>query len=676
MKRSTNDKRFGVGFRAAILGAAVAGLVACGEKSDGMLSEQDTMGAVAVFDPAAGKIPFPSNLLFAGSTDGTLNIPVADATNFGDPAVAMNALDGFSTNAPWSTTIAGDVNPSSLVLGETVRVFKVTLSGIGGAVTTVQSELGASELAVAVRSQGGQAQLVVAPLKPLAAKTTYMVVLAGRLTQRIADIYGHPVVADKTYAFAKSTSSLVDGAGKSRFSALTDAQAVQLEPLRQLTNAAEIAAAAFTGGPQREYIILTSTFTTQSTADVLVKVKQQASAGAVAFIPAGLDANGVVPALADTYKGTVNLPYYLEKANPLTTRWKSAGGDNLTFITPTPVATATLTVPVLLTVPKSGAKPAGGWPIVVFQHGVTQNRTNLLAVADALAQVGLAAIAIDLPLHGITDTASPLYVSGLERTFDLDLINNTSTASGADGMIDPTGTHFVNLRSLLTSRDNVRQAVADLFALTATIPSMDYDAGGADFDASKIYFMGHSLGAMVGTAFLAHSPEVKAAALVNTGGGIAKVLDGSAVFGPIVAAGLKASGIEKGTASYEQFMVAAQTVLDSGDPLNYYAEAVAGRPFLAIDVANDQTIPNSVTGAPLAGGLPIAQLLGLSRITASTADNSGVKGLIRFASGSHNSLLDPSIVGAVTTEMQTELASFLGSAGSQITVTNSSLLVP
>jgi len=32
----------------------------------------------AVFDPAAGQLPFPTNLLFNGSTDGTLNIPVDD----------------------------------------------------------------------------------------------------------------------------------------------------------------------------------------------------------------------------------------------------------------------------------------------------------------------------------------------------------------------------------------------------------------------------------------------------------------------------------------------------------------------------------------------------------------------------------------------------------------------
>ena len=204
---------------------------------------------------------------------------------------------------------------------------------------------------------------------------------------------------------------------------------------------------------------------------------------------------------------------------------------------------------------------------------------------------------------------------------------------------------------------------------------MDYDTGGPDFDSTRIYFLGHSLGAMVGTSFLALSPEIKAAALVNTGGGTAKVLDGSAIFGPIIVAGLKAGGVEQGTASYDQFMVAAQTVLDAGDPLNYFSTVATNRPFLAISIKGDQTIPNTVSGAPLAGGDPVVSLMQLPAITQTSSSVSGIKGHIRFATGSHNSLLDPSIDSEVTTEMQTQLATFLGSGGNAVTVTAHSLLV-
>ncbi len=50
----------------------------------------------ASFDPAgtfSGRpvIPFPTSLLYTGTTDLTLNPPVADPDDTGDPAVALSA---------------------------------------------------------------------------------------------------------------------------------------------------------------------------------------------------------------------------------------------------------------------------------------------------------------------------------------------------------------------------------------------------------------------------------------------------------------------------------------------------------------------------------------------------------------------------------------------------------
>src|SRR5690348_13655757 len=97
-----------------------------------------TTGVItARFDPTNAVVPFPTNLLLSGTTDLTLNIPVADPTNFGDPRVAMNALDGFSTTAPWSTTFSTPPKASTIVPGQTVRMFEVTLTGPGGGVTSI-----------------------------------------------------------------------------------------------------------------------------------------------------------------------------------------------------------------------------------------------------------------------------------------------------------------------------------------------------------------------------------------------------------------------------------------------------------------------------------------------------------------------------------------------------------
>ena len=81
---------------------------------------------------------------------------------------------------------------------------------------------------------------------------------------------------------------------------------------------------------------------------------------------------------------------------------------------------------------------------------------------------------MDLPLHGVTDTTQvPIYQASNEQTFNLDLIVNSSGAAGPDGVIDPTGTHFINLSYPLASRDNLRQGVVNLLALTRALPGLD-----------------------------------------------------------------------------------------------------------------------------------------------------------------------------------------------------------
>ena len=44
--------------------------------------------------------------------------------------------------------------------------------------------------------------------------------------------------------------------------------------------------------------------------------------------------------------------------------------------------------------------PADGWPVVIFQHGIAQDKSNAAAIAGTLAIAGFATVAIDHPLHG------------------------------------------------------------------------------------------------------------------------------------------------------------------------------------------------------------------------------------------------------------------------------------
>ena len=200
-----------------------------------------------------------------------------------------------------------------------------------------------------------------------------------------------------------------------------------------------------------------------------------------------------------------------------------------------PVPQATLGIPLFATVPNalSGhVKPAGGWPVVIFQHGLQGNRAQAAAVAGAYAAQGFVVAAIDIPLHGITNDPNPvtnpylpLYAGPAERTFNLDLMNNETGAAGPDGIDDPSGTYIINLTSLLTSRDNLREAAVDIVQLATSLPNLDLDGDAVpDIDATQIHYSAISLGAIVGTVANAMPIPTVSAYLNVPGGGVANLL--------------------------------------------------------------------------------------------------------------------------------------------------------
>ncbi|MFU8856582.1 MAG: lipase [Deferrisomatales bacterium] len=662
-----------------------------------------TRGFTANYDLTRGIVPSANNLLFSGSQDGTLNIPIDPD----DPAAALkqtlNALDGFSTVAPFSTTFSAAIDPASLT-PSTVRMFEVTLTGIGGAVTGITRELVfGAELVAQVSSVPdpddatlAARTLVIVPLRPLKPKTSYLVAL----TEGIRSTDGRSAMAADNYLTAKTVPH-----------DLTGTPAGALEPVRRLVQAQETALEAF--GMDPEPVVLSWTLTTQSAGDVLSVVRNVTPAApATALFPAGAP---TPLGAADIYVGTLEVPYYLAAASgpddpaPLQGTWRAqnevAGERNLTWLNPLPEARSPQTIPLMLTVPRS-PKPEGGWRVVIFQHGITRNRTDVLGIADALAGEGFAAVSIDLPLHGLTPSVvveiagndtlvpNPLYplfgMSDHERTFGLDLVDNIDPTRGPDGETDSSGTHFINLSSLLTLRDNLRQGAADLFALVKALEDMDYDGdGNEDFDPAEVYFLGHSLGGIVGTPFLALEPGVRSAVLAMPGGGIAKLTDGSKEIGERIEAGLARAGLVKGEAPYESFMAVAQTALDSADPLNHATGAVSGRGMLLYEVLGDEVIPNNLLTntvlAPktvpsvLAGTDPLIRAMGLTQVGETTPaeglSSSPLRAWLGFTAGDHGSLLDPAANAAVTQVMQAAAATFFSTDGGRIVISDPSVVL-
>ncbi|RPH98845.1 MAG: lipase [Lysobacterales bacterium] len=663
----------------------------------------------ANFDPAAGVTPLPFNLLFLGTTDLTLNPPVADPNDFSDPLVALSALDGFSPTEKWVTTFTSFPNavaPASVVPGQSVRFFEV--STVFGTIVNVSGIV--RELTPGVEYVATMATptvLAIIPLRPLKEMTTYMAVL----TNDINDTVGNDATAAQTYHLSKAEDPWVDAEGHSTSPFFSDATARSLESLRRITAGNEAAAAAW--GIPKEDIVLSWTAQTQAITPVLKNLRSIARPAPTQVAPTGLNTSILgAPGIADIHIGVITLPYYLgvpSAANPvapLTDFFRAAPGAYVppfnglglnpasTFVTvanPFPVKTSDQTVPLLLTLPNANsgqAKPLAGWPVVIFGHGLGGNRANLLAAADAFAAAGYAVIGIDTPLHGIlpTDpTLAPLYVENTpwapvanERTFDVDYVDNATGAPGPDGKVDASGTHMFNLGSLLTSRDNARQAQADLSVLAVTLAHIDADGDSLpDLDASTVSYVGFSLGGITGTAFAAVEPMVPNVFLSAATGGLARALEASPTFGPRIRAGLGAAGIQPGTADYDLFFTAFQTVMDSADPVNWIGEVADFKNVLLHEVVGDTVLPNFVATAPLSGTEPLIRSGGLAAYSSTQMDPAGIDAAGRFVPpASHSSLLSPASSPAATVEMQKQMASFVASLGKAVVVENAATMAP
>lgn len=644
-------------------------------------------------DPSAAILPFPNNLLFVGGEDGTLNIPIspdADQT-LANPQIALNQQDGFSTTSPIVTSVSESLDPETLTVGETVRVFEVTTpvlpvdgttaaqrAAARSAITSSVVELTAAQLSV---FENGN-QLVLIPREPLKPSTSYMVVL----TDGILDTQGDALTRSLVYGLLQGDDALADE---------------NLEALRGIVGS-HSAVLNMQLGINTDNVVLSWVFTTQSIREVLQATKDNSTVTTLTLAATGQttsQANEQLQGKADLFIGGLVLPYYQtavgDDGNPLPALngfWTNTAGnvpgatDENGIPDYIPAETSQVTVPVLMTVPNGdsmggGEMPENGWPVTIFQHGINGNRTFMLAIADAMADAGRAVIAIDMPMHGLTDPGNLLHADNnplvtMERTFGIDVVSEDpatgSAEPGADGVTDSSGRHFYNLANLANTRDNFRQAIADLFVLTENV--IAFSGEELMLDASNLNFVGHSLGGIVGTTMLSYDNRFQTATLGMPGGGIAQLLANSERFGPVINSGLAGNGIETGSSAYNQFLTAAQTMIDSGDPINHASILAAdGSTRLhLIEVIGDAVIPNTVPTAPLSGTEPLIAFLGLPAVDETVMDSSAA---VRFIAGDHGSLLSPEASFPATVEMQRQMAAFAAFRGTTLPVDNSDNII-
>lgn len=671
-----------------------------------------------LFQVAQGILPYPTDLYLNGSTDGTVKAPVLAVT---PNVTSLNSLDGFGVNTEMTIRFSEPVDPTSLAAPGSIVILETTQrTVVAGASTIARVPVGVRRVLVpgvdytvglSTASDADGTVVSIKPLKPLTPSSGGA--LAGApaglvdesgvgyvvlVTTAVQSVKGEAAAADDEFQLilqAINNPANLDNPGANCGSVGN----ATLAGVCQLT-APSLAIAEAAGFPLGS-IALSFSFTTESTRDTLTQMAAAVLAGPAPSLVAQVipnpvtggdlndkdvldptDQNPALKGVASVYEGTITLPYYQPTpadatasvpAPPLTAQWQAAsavslvpgqtGSNQVTRYNPIPAARHVLPVPVLISVPNNVPRPAAGWPVVIFVHGITRNRSDALAIAEAYAEVGYAVAAIDLPLHGITptDPAAALRIPGVaERTFDMDYVNNSTGLPGPDGQVDSSGANFIQVTSPITSRDNLRQAIIDELSLARALASptsvLVTDTGPvlAPFDPAHIQLAGQSLGAIVGTTVASLPSTIKSFALSVPGGGITDLLLQSATFGPPIG-GAVAAQLGNDTFLFRRMFGDAQAAIDAGDPLNHVAIAAAQSPLLVHKVLNDQVIPNSATDRLLA-------LSGLTKYT--TAGFYAGGGYVTFTAGGHGSLLDETINGKVTEEMQDEFAAFASLNGS------------
>ena len=586
------------------------------------------------FDPTSGSpadIAVPNEIL-RNPVTGFLSLPA-----FGIPAVdaligQVNTLRGFSTSAPIRIPFTGLVNEAS-VNNQTillVDLVELAQAQAGVAVNPVK------ELNFSVRlDESGENQVVFGfPVRPLSPGHTHIVIVTQGVTGSPSNL---PVESD-TFSLLLKGQNPLSGA------------AAALEPVRQLYDAVVWPAAEGITGVGRVFIPFSFIFTTQPLfetltearsrvhAEVPAPVVESATEGAAEVdVLFNLLGFGAVPheAIGAVYTGSLNAPYY--KLDPSGASDSGNGffqgeGPALTEVSRTDLKFLVMT-----------PHGPGPFPTVIYQHGITSVKETMVALANTANALGFAVIGIDLELHG--ERARP-------------------------GM---NGSDFINLTNLLNSRDNTRQSVANLFALTHMITSGAGDFTGDGFPELApvgVTYLGMSLGGIVGAPFITMEPDVAVSTLNVAGGRVPYLLNNSASFGPAIDAGLGAFGLNPGTALYDLFFLFAQTINDDGDGFNYAAHTFsgdlaggAGTTVLMQEMIGDPVVPNSGT-RDLATAMGITQLDALEEVSALPQAEIGAgfvgSGYFQYPTGGHGSLLDPS--DGPTAAVQTQVFTFLGSA--------------
>lgn len=543
-------------------------------------------------DKASQRMPLPIDLLLDPET-GRVDLPPApwDSDTVVDAKEHLRDYDGFGTSQNLMFGFTGPVHP------DTITPDSVQLYQLGNPAQIIPAE-------VSVLDDGIHVE-IVPHQQPLAERARYAVVVRNT----VRDAQGKPIAIMPVGHFLRARAPVyVDGA--SEVGAVPDADARRVEAVRTDTRAlldeigddGVLAAWSFT------------TMTVEAPLDELVLqpalldmpvdpagVEHMTVAQAIGDFPLGI---GSMLYVGDVYNGTIESPQFLD---PITRGWRSDG------------AHAVESVPFTMAVPRD-VDPDQPLPVVIFGHGIMTERRFVLALADALAQRGFVAVAIDFPYHGERSycwSEGPLSVPD-PQTGELTPIDDPCSDGyscnpdgrcldtlGQEGPLRPwpiigmpqaSGAAYIEIEKIANTRDHFKQTLVDLSALLRSLREGDWEPViGAPVDTDRVYYAGQSLGGIIGATFVALSPDITRAVLNVPGADTVDLFDESAYFGSHVNAFFRREGVERSSFEGYRFMNVARWFMDAADPQGVAHRLTEGRDVLIQMATLDFIIPNDYT---------------------------------------------------------------------------------
>jgi len=335
------------------------------------------------------------------------------------------------------------------------------------------------------------------------------------------------------------------------------------------------------------------------------------------------------------YEGEITLPYYLgipeDEMDGVAIQgnhWSAAEfgpdlnlpmalSERITYRFPFARKTADTTVPIVVTAPDTNllfAPPLGGYPVIIYQHAVTADRSAILPLATAtgLLCAGDASrdcfvtIGIDQPLHGIfpgpdgegeglvglnaISEQGGASEGATERHFGF-AADQDMMAVPADTLEEPeSGSLFLNFTNYANTLGNMRQSTMDQLNISASLDAIQDAlnncgecANSPTINTDRVYYLTHSLSGMGGVPV----PHVNNAALeagntdlnpilsqafLNTGGNFTRLLENSADLAPQLLPGLKEASdglLTQGRTELNLYFNIFQAMLDGVDPAAY-----------------------------------------------------------------------------------------------------------